>query len=132
MKAHKWIVEDEEKLAKAVEECGPLLEHYTEQGCTVKSWWDSVAGRLLPDIKVTGAACARHFKRMMERKRDTEDAAWTAVACHVLDYERDLQESVYDMVVKICGMVEKLCLAWGVECSNEDDPVQVDQKRSGA
>jgi len=116
MKSHKWTEEDEQRLIKAIEECMPLMEHYTNQGYSKKNWWDAVAGKLLPDVIVTGAACARYFQRIKERDQATKDEAWDRVANQMLDYERDLQEATYDKVVKLEVVIRKLCEAWGIEC----------------
>lgn len=114
MKCHKWTSEDEEMLMGAVSDCGPLFEHYKNQGSSYSDMnaWDAIAGRLLPDLVVTGAACRRHFDVM--RSRDIESGnqdlidGWNLVSGMVDQYERDLAESTFDRVETLLGQVNSL------------------------
>jgi hypothetical protein len=117
MKCHKWTSEDEGMLIEAVVDCAPLFDHYKNQSHSYSDMnaWDAIAGRLLPDIVVTGAACRRHFEVMKERDEASGNAdlkdEWSRVAVMVEEYERDLLDSVYDKVGALDAKMGKLMSA---------------------
>ena len=114
MKCHKWTSEDEELLMGAVADCEPLFEHYKSQGSSYSDMnaWDAIAGRLLPDLVVTGAACRRHFDVMRERDNESGNQdlidGWKMISGMVDQYERDLAESTFDRVEVLLGQVSDL------------------------
>ncbi len=114
IKSHTWSKEDEDELIKAVEASQPLLEHYQQQGYSKTRWWDTVAGRLAPDLLVTGGACSRHFAVMRSRGK-SDDTVWEEIATRVATFERELQETIYDKVERIERLVVALAHEWGVE-----------------
>jgi len=105
-KIHKWTSEDETKLLNAIQTCTPLMEHYQRQGRNTENWWDSVAGRLLPDIQVTGGACRRRYLLIQERKKDeveqidlsTEPTIdqWELTKRMVEEYEDEVSERLQE------------------------------------
>ena len=103
-KQHKWSSNDDERLKNAVEECRPLFEHFEEQNksYTKLNAWDAVAGRLLPGICVTGAACMRRWEVLREQSRDT----WGTTIEMVEKYERELAEETFDVLAKVLKGVE--------------------------
>ena len=111
-KIHKWTHKDERNLLLAVEECQPLMPVYKRQGRGIENWWDTVAGRLLPDIQVTGGACRRRWLLMSER--DTEAAlpgpkdAWDHVKEMVEQYEADIQEVIFYDLRKLSAKVSRI------------------------
>ena len=69
---HIWNASDDELLKKAIDDCKPIFEHFESQNkaYTKLNAWDAVAGRLLPNICVTGAACKRRWEILQEQKKD--------------------------------------------------------------
>ena len=98
MKRHNWTEEDNQKLMQAVEACTPLFDFYRcqSESYTGVEVWDAIAGRLLPDICVTGKACRRQFDRI--KPVEVKPDGWDRVAELVESYERDLGEVTYDKV----------------------------------
>lgn len=105
-KCHQWTTKDETKLLLAIEECKPLFEHYKEQSSayTELNAWDAIAGRLLPEIVVTGAACKRRFEKLNEKKQE----GWDDVIEMVNVYERELAETTFDGVSELLGNMDAL------------------------
>lgn len=108
MKRHNWTEEDNQKLLEAVEACKPLFEHYLNQSrdYTGVEVWDAIAGRLLPDICVTGKACRRQFDRI--KPIEVKPDGWDRVAELVESYERDLGEFTYDKVDHIESHIKEM------------------------
>lgn len=106
-KCHQWTDSDDGKLLRAVEDCKPLFEHYKTQSMayTELNAWDAIAGRLLPDICVTGAACKRRFESLKESRRSD---GWDDVVKMVNQYERELAETTFDGVAELLGNVDAL------------------------
>jgi hypothetical protein len=129
-KMHLWSDKDEESLLHAIETCKPLMDHYVQQTGNKSAWWDSVAGRLLPDICVTGAACKRRFEIIDERNKQANesdkqtDQAWIDVATKVYEYERDLQEAALDdlnYLKRKTGKIEVIVKALWKELTGLDE-----------
>ena len=106
-KIHKWSGEDESKLLNAIQTCTPLMEHYQRQGRNAENWWDSVAGRLLPDIQVTGGACRRRYLLIQERRKDEVEQTdlnaevptvdqWEIAKRMVEEYEDEMSERLQE------------------------------------
>ena len=114
MKMHSWTEKDDELLKKSVEDCSPIFEHFKSQNKNYKELnaWDAVAGRLLPDICVTGAACRRRWEIMKEKAEKSD--AWDKVAEMVDKYERDLAETTFDGVADLLGSSDALMDSMGV------------------
>lgn len=108
MKFHKWSEEDDRTLLKAIDDCAPIFEHFKQQGSTYSEWnaWDAVAGRLLPGICVTGAACRRRIDVIRETEQNED--AWKATIEKVNAYERDLSETTFDGVSELLGNIDAL------------------------
>jgi len=106
IKSHKWSDADDARLLTALDECAPLFEHFPAQGRRygTANAWDAVAGRLLPDICVTGAAAKRHYSKMQQRREEEERAGieevdlshgedeWQRISVMVDDYEQSIHE----------------------------------------
>jgi succinate dehydrogenase/fumarate reductase flavoprotein subunit len=105
---HQWTKEQEDKLLQEVEACRPLFEHYDKQSSayTQLNAWDAIAGRMLPDVIVTGAACKRRFEKIM-KEQDSSDK-WAEVEAVIDKYERDLAETTFDGVAELLGNVDAL------------------------
>lgn len=110
MKKHHWTEENDKTLKLTIDECEPLFEHFREQGKTYseKNAWDAVAGRLLPDICVTGAACRRRWEvlKTFETEMKLRDDTWQKTIDMVNKYELDLQETTFDGVSEILGNMD--------------------------
>jgi hypothetical protein len=106
-KCHQWTKEQESKLLRAVEDCKPLFEHYDKQSSvyTQLNAWDAVAGRMMPDVMVTGAACKRRFDKLM---KEHQHDGWDDVAKMVNQYERELAETTFDGVAELLGNFDAL------------------------
>jgi hypothetical protein len=109
MKFHKWLERDDAALLLAIEEFQPIFDHYREQGKTYTeaNAWDAVAGRLLPKICVTGAACRRRVEVLKESEQIKEDR-WKSAMEKVNAYERDLAETTFDGVTEILASMDVL------------------------
>ena len=107
-KCHQWTSDQENKLMKAVEDCRPLFEHYDKQSSvyTKLNAWDAIAGRMLPDVVVTGAACKRRFEKLMASHE--AHPGWDEVAVMVNKYERELAETTFDGVAELLGNFDVL------------------------
>ena len=105
-KQHIWSTEDDEKLKIAVDDCKPIFEHFETQNkaYTKLNAWDAVAGRLLPEICVTGAACMRRWEILREQKKDK----WQEAVEMVDKYERELAETTFDGVSELLGNMDAL------------------------
>jgi hypothetical protein len=106
MKFHSWTEEDDSKLKIAIRDCQPIFDHYREQGKTYSeaNAWDAIAGRLLPDICVTGAACRRRYEKIKEK----ESSGWEETIEKVEAYERGLAETTFDGVSELLGNVDAI------------------------
>lgn len=106
MKRHDWTDDDDSKLLAAVNDCKPIFQHFKEQGSSYSDGnaWDAVAGRLLPDVCVTGAACRKRFEKILKPVSD----GWKDTADAVAAYERDLAETMFDGVAELLGNVDAL------------------------
>lgn len=107
-KMHSWTDDDEQKLMEAIKDCEPLFDHYKNQGVSYSEMnaWDAIAGRLLPDICVTGAACRKRFDQI--KSRETTGNGWEDVVTRVAEYERDLAETTFDGVSELLGNFDVL------------------------
>ena len=105
-KQHIWSSSDDEKLKVAVEDCKPIFEHFEQQNksYTKLNAWDAVAGRLLPEICVTGAACMRRWEVLKEQKKNKWDEAIEMVD----KYERELAETTFDGVAELLGGMDAI------------------------
>ena len=106
MKFHSWTEEDDNRLKTAIDECHPIFDHFRTQGSSYSEMnaWDAVAGRLLPEICVTGAACKRRYEKIKEE----ENSAWKATIKQVEKYERDLAETTFNGVSELLGNMDAL------------------------
>ena len=106
MKFHSWTEEDDNRLKTAIDECHPIFDHFRTQGSSYSEMnaWDAVAGRLLPEICVTGAACKRRYEKIKEE----ENSAWKTTIKQVEEYERDLAETTFDGVSELLGSMDAL------------------------
>lgn len=104
-KIHKWSSDDDDRLKIEVEKCKPIFEHFEQnKSYTRLNAWDAVAGRLLPEICVTGAACMRRWQILSDKKRGMWDEAIEMVD----KYERELAETTFDGVSEILGNMDAL------------------------
>ena len=105
-KLHNWTSGDDDALRTAISDCEPIFEHYRTQNkkYTELNAWDAVAGRLLPDICVTGAACRRRWEIIKQR----ENSTWDELIEVVDKYERELAETTFDGVSEILGNMDAL------------------------
>lgn len=136
-RVHQWTGEDEGRLLEAIKDCEPLLEHYSRQGYGKSSWWDAVAGRLLPEVEVTGGACKRRWERLSVGSRtgkgeeESSDQVWEDIAEKVGQYERDLQESMYDDLLSMghrIMRIQHICEALFKELTGLDEPAEGEKK----
>ena len=106
MKKHTWSEQDDRLLLKSIEDCTPLFDHFRGQSgqYSENAVWDAIAGRMLPSVVVTGAACKRRYARITEERPD----AWKQVADMVNTYERDLAETTFDGVTEILASMDVL------------------------
>ena len=105
-KLHNWTEMDDTNLKNAIDDCEPIFEHFRGQNksYTEANAWDAVAGRLLPDVCVTGAACRRRWEILKKKNNDT----WQETIDKVNQYERDLAETTFDGVSEILGNMDAL------------------------
>ena len=114
--AEKWTTDDESRLIQAISECYPLIEYYKGRGYKKVNWWDTVAGKLAPELLVTGRACERRWLDIRSRPvQPTVVDRWLEVAAAVDNYERELQEVTYDLVESIDNKLSIICRELGVE-----------------
>ena len=148
MKRNKWTPEHDDALWTAVKLCEPLFDLY--KGSQNKRYgegnaWDAVAGRLLPDVHVTGSAACSRWHTLVAQRRDAEaemlvaldslapkDLArdkWDDVILKVEQYEESTLERVDVMVMRchkrlaaveerldvLCHIVDRLARELGVE-----------------
>lgn len=106
MKKHTWSEHDDKLLLKSIEDCSPLFDHFREQSPSYNdnAVWDAIAGRMIPHVVVTGAACKRRYARITEDRPD----AWKTVSDMVNAYERDLAETTFDGVADILSSMDLL------------------------
>jgi hypothetical protein len=106
MKKHTWSEQDDRLLLKSIEDCTPLFDHFRGQSgqYSENAVWDAIAGRMLPSVVVTGAACKRRYARITDERPD----AWKAVSDMVNAYERDLAETTFDGVFEIRSSMDLL------------------------
>lgn len=106
MKQHAWSEKDDDRLKESVEACKPIFEHFEQQNksYTKLNAWDAVAGRLLPEVCVTGAACKRRWEVLKEQK----ESKWSAAIEMVERYERELAETTFDGVSELLGNMDAL------------------------
>jgi len=102
-KLHDWTEADDARLAQAITDLDPLREQYSERGVRVDEYWAAVAGRLVPEVLVTGRACQARWHDLEQRRKAEEQPspivahlAWEQVAARVEAYERELGEATYD------------------------------------
>jgi len=140
---HLWTPDDEGRLEEAVAVCEPLIDHYQNQGYTMRDWWDAVAGRMAPDVLVTGGACQRRWDIIGERKRAEAEAeraarasaeegiaedlaqfndAWQQLEDRVDAWERDYHDTMLDRTERIERMLKTICNELGVEVEACDRP----------
>jgi hypothetical protein len=133
-KLHDWTEADDARLAQAVTDLDPLREQYSERGVKVDEYWSAVAGRMAPEVLVTGRACQARWHDLETRRKELEarlDApppvdAWAQVAARVEVYERELGEATYDEVRSVGERLANLEAMVG----NNADSGQVEQLRS--
>ena len=63
-----------------------------------------MAGRLLPAVCVTGAACRRRWEIIKEK----ENSTWDETIALVDKYERELAEVTFDGVSELLGEIDAL------------------------
>lgn len=106
---HDWTEADDARLAQALMDLEPLREQYEERGVGAGAYWSAVAGRLVPEVLVTGTACRRRWTTLEERRKAAEQPAepdaWAQVAARVEQYERELGDATYD---EVRGVGERL------------------------
>ena len=99
-KNHDWTDADEALLSQAVMDLDPLREQYEERGIPTKEFWSAAAGRIAPQVVVTGKACRERWCTIEARRKAAEQPAepdaWAQVAARVEQYERELGEATYD------------------------------------
>jgi len=109
-KVHDWNESDEALLSQAVMDLDPLREQYAERGIPTKDFWSAVAGRIAPQVVVTGKACRERWGTIEAKRKATEQPAepdaWAQVAARVEQYERDLGEATYDAAAETLRAVE--------------------------
>lgn len=106
MKFHSWTEEDDNRLKEAIKDCQPIFEHFRTQGSSYSEMnaWDAIAGRLLPEICVTGAACKRRYEKIKEKESD----GWKKTIEKVDEYEMGLAETTFDGVSELLGNVDAI------------------------
>jgi hypothetical protein len=109
MKMHKWSNGDDDLLMKSIKDCQPIFEHFGSQNKSYSETnaWDAVAGRLLPFVCVTGAACKRRWKVLKDREKQQSDK-WDKVSDMVDTYEQELAENTFDSVSEVIGLIKNL------------------------
>ena len=109
-KNHDWTDADEALLSQAVMDLDPLREQYEERGIPTKEFWSAVAGRIAPQVVVTGKACRERWCTIEARRKaalgEGERDAWADVADRVEQYERELGEATYDAAAQTLRAVE--------------------------
>ena len=93
MKRHKWTPEHDDALWAAVEQCESLFGE--------SNAWDAVAGRLLPDVHVTGSAACSRWHTLVAQRRDAEAEVLEVVSGTPDDLARDKWEDVIHTVGEI-------------------------------
>lgn len=119
---HRWATEDEERLIRAMEDCQPLIDHY-RQTYTMRSWWDVVAGRMAPDVLVSGRACQTRYYVIQQRRADNEtsDDKWLKVEEMVEVYEREMEDDIRESLLSLTTKLDLICRELGVA---ESDALQ--------
>lgn len=105
-KQHIWSSDDDKRLKVSVGDCEPIFEHFGQQNksYTKLNAWDAVAGRMLPDVCVTGAACMRRWEILKSKG----DNMWDKTIEMVERYERELAETTFDNVSVVVCKVDSL------------------------
>jgi len=109
-KCHQWTDRDDELLRQEIEKCGPIFEHFRNQGKSYSDMnaWDAVAGRLWDSIGVTGSACKRRYDKMKQEERTDRTDRWQETIDKVEAYERGLAETTFDGVSELLGNFDAL------------------------
>jgi hypothetical protein len=113
-KCHKWTPKHDDLLKTAIYDCYDIFEHYKTQNKSYgeSNAWDAVAGRLLPDVCVTGAACRRRWDILKEKEKKTENyrinCGWSQAIEAVEKYEKELAEVTFDGVSELLGEIDAL------------------------
>lgn len=97
---HSWAEDDDTKLKNAVESCLPIRK---ELSGPREVFWAMVVGKMgVLDI-TPGAARSRWEKLVRDNNDDSNnsDSVWKTVALQVEEYERDLQERTWDVLVQV-------------------------------
>jgi hypothetical protein len=105
---HTWTDSDDELLLKMISECEPLFNYYKEsnKGYTESNAWDAVAGRLLPLVCVTGAACKRRFARI--KKQKSPDRSREKLIAKVEEFGEGSFQAACDQVPSLRRQIEDL------------------------
>lgn len=124
---HKWRPEDEAALEAAIDVLTPLMAHYERQMGHGRAWWDAVAGRLAPEVLVTGAACKRRWAILIARREAVAataaakaaellpanavpppEDAWTRTVRRVEEYEATVAERTLEATTENAAMLTQI------------------------
>jgi hypothetical protein len=122
MKIHAWTTFDDAALEQAVQECEPLFRFYAAKRQNKEygegNAWDAVAGRLVPNVIVTGSACKRRFEVLQERRKEVNAAStdgWADAIQAVQEYEENALDRIESMVERVEAAVLTICSELGVK-----------------
>lgn len=141
---HNWTEADELLLAKEVMATTELLGELKARDLTMDAYWLMVAGRLWPQVRITGEAARARWSeckeqaqaalRAQEEARASRtsccvtseemakfDAVWIAAEAKLENCEQELAEATHDTAQEILqlvrengAMIAALCRAWDV------------------
>ena len=91
-KYHDWTEAEDTLLSQAVMDLDSLRAEYEAREVPAHQFWSAVAGRLVPEVLVTGRACQARWRDIEARRKAAEQPAetdaWAQVAARVEVYER--------------------------------------------
>jgi hypothetical protein len=137
---HQWTETDDERLLVVVDETAPLFDLYTAGSQNRRyasgNAWDAVAGRMLPEVRVTGEACRHRWHGLREAQAAAAERAarthsepealdaWARVSALVDEYETSALEALERVegatermeqrLIVIEGLLVQLARVWEV------------------
>jgi len=127
-KAHAWTSFDDAALEQAVRDLAGLFVFYSSgQNSSYREGnaWDAVAGRIAPNVLVTGAACRRRFEILQARRAEVNAAStdgWADAVQAVSDYEQSLLERIHGVQEQLDDRIFRMECALAAICKELGTP----------